>query len=46
MPPLVLRLIENSKGMGIRSNRYLMVIENLKIKNIQVEKETKLCGLS
>ena len=36
----------NTKGMGIRSNRYAMVIENLKILNIQVEKETKLCGLS
>jgi len=36
----------NSKGMGIRSNRYAMVIENLKILNVQVEKETKLCGLS
>ena len=36
----------NSKGMGIRSNRYVMVIEKLKIVNIQVEKETKQCGLS
>ena len=36
----------NSKGMGIRSSRYTMVIENLKILNIHVEKETKLCGLS
>ena len=36
----------NSKGMGIRSNRYAMVIENLKILNVRVEKETKLCGLS
>ena len=36
----------NSRGMGIRSNRYVMIIENLKVLNIQVEKETKLCGLS
>ena len=36
----------NSKGMGIRSNRYAMVIENLKVLNIQVEKETKQCGLT
>ena len=36
----------NSKGMGIRSNRYAMVIENLEGINIQVEKETKQCGLS
>ena len=36
----------NTKGMGIRSSRYAMIIENLKILNIQVEKETKICGLS
>ena len=36
----------NSKGMGIRSNRYAMVIENLNVVNIQVEKETKECGLT
>ena len=35
-----------SKGMGIRSNRYAMVIEDLKVINIQIEKETKQCGLS
>jgi len=36
----------NSKGMGIRSNRYVMVIENLAVVNIQIEKETKECGLT
>ena len=36
----------NSKGMGIRSNRYAMVIENLTVVNIEVEKETKECGLT
>tara|TARA_B100001564_G_C20414613_1_gene567278 strand:- start:114 stop:599 length:486 start_codon:yes stop_codon:yes gene_type:complete len=36
----------NSKGMGIRSNRYAMVIENLTVVNIKVEKETKECGLT
>ena len=36
----------NSKGMGIRSNRYAMVIENLEVINVQVEKETRQCGLS
>ena len=36
----------NSKGMGIRSSRYVTVIENLKVLNIQVEKETKQCDLS
>ena len=36
----------NSQGMGIRSNRYAMIIESLKVVNIQIEKETKQCGLS
>ena len=36
----------NAKGMGIRSNRYLMVIENFTIVNIHEEKETKECGLT
>ena len=36
----------NAKGMGIRSNRYLMVIENFTVVNIHVEKETKECGLT
>ena len=36
----------NSKGMGIRSNRYAMVIENLKVVNVKVEQETKQCSLS
>ena len=36
----------NSKGMGMRSNRYVLVIENLIAINIQVEKETKECGLT
>ena len=36
----------NSKGMGIRSNRYLMVVENFAVVNVYVEKETKECGLT
>ena len=36
----------NSKGMGIRSNRYLKVIEKFTVVNIHVEKETKECGLT
>tara|TARA_B100000683_G_scaffold56386_1_gene54085 strand:- start:146 stop:631 length:486 start_codon:yes stop_codon:yes gene_type:complete len=36
----------NSKGMGIRSNRYTMIVENFTVVNIQVEKETKECGLT
>ena len=31
----------NSKGMGIRSSRYAMIIENMKVLNIQEEEETK-----
>ena len=36
----------NAKGMGIRSSRYAMIIENLKVQNIQEEEETKSCGIS
>jgi len=36
----------NAKGMGIRSNRYLMVIENFKVIKIHEEEETKECGLT
>ena len=36
----------NSKGIGIRSSRYAMVIENLQVQNIQEEEETKNCGIS
>ena len=36
----------NSKGMGIRSNRYLMVVENFTVVNIYEEQETKECGLT
>ena len=36
----------NAKGMGIRSNRYLMVIKNFTVVNIHEEKETKECGLT
>ena len=30
----------------MRSSRYAMVIENLKVQNIQEEEETKNCGIS
>ena len=36
----------NAKGMGIRSNRYLIIIENFTVVNIHEEKETKECGLT
>ena len=35
-----------SKGMGIRSSRYAMIINNLQVQNIQEEEETKKCGIS
>ena len=35
-----------SKGMGIRSSRYVMIIQNFEVQNIQEEKETKSCGIS
>ena len=31
----------NSKGMGIRSSRYAMIIENLKVQNIQEEEKLR-----
>jgi len=37
---------KNSKGMGIRSSRYAMIIKNLKVQNIQEEEETKSCSIS
>ena len=36
----------NAKGMGIRSSRYTMIIENMKVLNIQEEEETKSCCIS
>ena len=36
----------NSKGMGMRSSRYAIVIDNLQVQNIQEEEETKNCGIS
>ena len=36
----------NAKGMGFRSNRYLMVIENFTVIKIHEEEETKECGLT
>ena len=35
-----------AKGMGIRSSRYSMIINNSKLYSIQVEEETKNCNLS
>ena len=37
---------KSEKGLGIRSNRFTMLVENCEIKKIEVEKETALCELS
>ena len=37
---------KSEKGLGIRSNRYTMLVENGKIKKVEVEKETATCELS
>ena len=36
----------NSKGMGIRSSRYAIIINSLEVQNIQEEEETKNCRIS
>ncbi len=37
---------KSAKGLGIRSNRYTMLIESGTIKKLEVEKETAVCVLS
>ena len=37
---------KSARGLGIRSNRYTMLIDNLKIIKIQEEKETGSCEIS
>ena len=37
---------KSGRGMGIRSNRYTMLVENGVVKKIEVEKETAICELS
>ena len=37
---------KSAKGLGIRSNRYSMIINNLKISNLEEEKDTKDCKIS
>ena len=37
---------KSAKGLGIRSNRYTMLIENEILKKVEVEKETATCELS
>ena len=37
---------KSEKGLGIRSTRYTMLIENQKVKVIKEEKETAICEIS
>ena len=37
---------KSTRGLGIRSNRYSMLIDNLKVVKLQEEKETGLCEIS
>tara|TARA_B100001057_G_C22680427_1_gene883533 strand:+ start:224 stop:709 length:486 start_codon:yes stop_codon:yes gene_type:complete len=37
---------KSEKGLGVRSNRYTMLVENGKVKKINVEKETATCELT
>ena len=37
---------KSSKGLGIRSNRYTMYVEDMKIINLQEEKDTGSCEIS
>ena len=37
---------KSEKGLGIRSNRYTMLIENKEVKKVEEEKETVTCELS
>ena len=37
---------KSDKGLGIRSNRYTMLVENGEVKKVEEEKETATCELS
>ena len=37
---------KSKKGLGIRSNRYTMFVENGEVKKLEEEKETAICELS
>jgi len=37
---------KSGRGLGIRSNRYTMLIDNLKVLNIKEEAETAICEAS
>ena len=37
---------KSAKGLGIRSNRYTMLVENEIVKKVEEEKDTATCDLS
>ena len=37
---------KSAKGLGIRSNRYTMLVENEMVKKVEEEKETATCQVS
>ena len=37
---------KSEKGLGVRSNRYTMLVENGEVRKIEEEKETAMCDLS
>jgi peroxiredoxin (alkyl hydroperoxide reductase subunit C) len=37
---------KSARGLGIRSNRYTMLIDNLKVIKIQEEQDTGACEIS
>ena len=37
---------KSEKGLGVRSNRYTMLVENGEVKKVEEEKETATCELS
>jgi len=37
---------KSGRGLGIRSNRYTMLVDNLKVMKIQEEKDTGMCEIS
>ena len=37
---------KSQKGLGIRSNRYTMLVENAEVKKVEEEKETAICEVS
>jgi peroxiredoxin (alkyl hydroperoxide reductase subunit C) len=37
---------KSARGLGIRSNRYTMLIDNLKVVKLQEEKDAGICEVS